>query len=150
MTVLSTLRVCAMSTVPREGHRKPRGKIPEGCYWDPRPGEAAGAWRRIDSNAIYDPKAREMNRKAAHRHAETTSAGRRARAAPPSHARDEPDNRAEIEQRVETDARDGSLHHARDETDAHDGSPYARTPALDSLDGQGMVVPPTGCVLRCA
>ena len=47
------------------GQRKPRGKAPTGCYWDPRPGEAEGVWRDLDTHEIYDPKARESARKAA-------------------------------------------------------------------------------------
>merc|ERR1712224_121250 len=148
--MLSTLRgACAVSvsSAQPQGHRKPRGKAPDGCFWDPRPREASGAWRRIDDNEIYDPKAHAKACRAAHRYAETTAAGRAARAAPTVHARDEGDERAVIEQRVETHVRDGSLCAEiaqRDETDASDGSPYAHTSALDSVNIQGRDRPRRG------
>ena len=50
------------------GNPQPRGKIPRGCYWDPRPGEAEGTWRRRDSHEVYDPKAVEKRRNASRRY----------------------------------------------------------------------------------
>ena len=35
------------------GQRKPRGKAPTGCYWDPRPGEAEGVWRDLDTHEKF-------------------------------------------------------------------------------------------------
>merc|ERR1712232_709048 len=107
MAVLSTLRQAgAVSSVQPQVNRKPRGKAPDGCYWDPRPGEAAGAWRRVNGHEIYEPKAYAKVYRAAHRHAETTAAGRSARATLTVHARDEADQRVEIDERFETDVCD--------------------------------------------
>ena len=33
-------------TTEAAGHRRPGGRTPTGCYWDPRPGHASGTWRR--------------------------------------------------------------------------------------------------------
>lgn len=54
-------------------HPKPRGKAPESCHWD----FEAGVWRHNDTDIIYDAKAAERARSAAHRRTETTRAGRR-------------------------------------------------------------------------
>jgi len=65
-------------TTEAAGHRRPGGRTPTGCYWDPQPGHASGTWRRNGTGEQYDPKAAERARSASHRKAETTREQRRA------------------------------------------------------------------------
>merc|ERR1719197_1179351 len=58
------------------GQRKPSGREPDGCYWDPRPGEPTGTWRKLNTHEAYDPAAHERARNAARRHAKGARATR--------------------------------------------------------------------------
>ena len=43
---------------------RPRGRTPAGCYWDARPGETTGAWRRNDNHEVIDSRQdRDRDRK---------------------------------------------------------------------------------------
>ena len=51
------------------GQRRPRGREPGGCYWDPRPGEATGTWRKLDTHEPYHPAERRSVRAKSQAHA---------------------------------------------------------------------------------
>ena len=48
------------------GQRQPRGREPAGCYWDPRPGEATGTWRKLHTHEAVDNAAARRARNTAH------------------------------------------------------------------------------------
>ena len=66
----------AQDATAARGQRKPAGRQPDGCYWDPRPGEPTGMWRRLDTHEAYDPAVRESARRAACCHAQGARATR--------------------------------------------------------------------------
>ena len=59
------------------GHPRPRGKTPNGCYWDPFH-EPCGHWRRTSDDELHDTTAAEQRRNAGRRH--TTADERRRKA----------------------------------------------------------------------
>ena len=69
------------------GQRQPRGREPAGCYWDPRPGEATGTWRKLHTHEAVDIAAARRARDTAHGNDETTRGARAAHTQRPSHGR---------------------------------------------------------------
>ena len=58
------------------GQRKPKGHVPDGCYWDPRPSELTGTWRDLLTHETVHVAAAKRARDAALRRKETTRAAR--------------------------------------------------------------------------
>ena len=124
------------------GHPRPKGRPPKDCYWDPRPAEPSGTWRRNGTHEEYNPKAAERARTAALRRTETTREQRRAHArldtlldeamllvqpASASSHYDRDESRDGSDSEVSESDSDDNSQHGADEDYSHDIGPCTHT-----------------------